>query len=271
FHYILFADPDSNTPSLVKGTYQLRVDGLTFEEESDIQAEFVILGSVYGFAGTDNNRRDLSVPLFWGMPFALIIGLVGSLSTTIFSMILAATGVWFGGWVDNLIQRLTDINLVLPVLAISVLACAFLGINIWVILSVIVLLNVFGTPTKNFRSAFLQIKDASYIEAARSYGASNGRIIMKYMVPRIIPVLVPQLVILIPGFVFLEATLGLFNINSGLPTWGTVIFQALTKGALYRSRYWVLQPLALLLITGVAFALLGSALERILNPRLLEK
>jgi len=271
FHYILFADPDSNTPSLVKGTYQLRIDGLTFEEDSDIQAEFVMLGSVYGFSGTDNSRRDLSVPLFWGMPFALIIGLVGSLSTTVLSMIIAATGVWFGGWVDNLIQRLTDINLILPVLAMSVLASAFLGINIWVILSVIVLLNVFGTPTKNFRAAFLQIKDASYIEAARSYGASNGRIIMKYMVPRIIPVLVPQLIILIPSFVFLEATLGLFNINSGLPTWGTVIFQALTKGALYGSKYWVLQPLALLLITGVAFALLGSALERILNPRLLDK
>lgn len=130
FHYILFADPDSNTPNLIKGTYQLRIDGITFEEDSDIQAELIILGSVYGFAGTDNNRRDLSVPLFWGMPFALIIGLVGSLSTTILSMIIAATGVCFGGWVDNLIQRLTDINLILPVLAMSVLACAFLGINI---------------------------------------------------------------------------------------------------------------------------------------------
>ena len=81
----------------------------------------------------------------------------------------------------------------------------------------------------------------------------------------------PQLVILVPSFVFLEATLGLFNINTGLPTWGTVIYQAMTKGAMYGSRFWVLEPLALLLLTGVAFALFGSALERLLNPRLLEK
>jgi peptide/nickel transport system permease protein len=272
YHYLLFASPDSTEePIVVNGTYQMIINGITFENDSDIQAELVLLGQVYGAAGTDYLRRDLVVPLLWGMPFALIIGLVGSVITTILSMIIAATGVWFGGWVDNLVQRLTEINLVLPVLAICVLAYAFLGINIWVVLFVVVLLNVFGSPTKNFRSAFLQIKDAPYIESARSYGASDFRIILKYMVPKIIPILVPQLIILIPSFVFLEATLGLFNINTGLPTWGTVIYQAMTNGALYGSKYWVLEPLSLLLLTGVAFALFGSALERLLNPRLLDK
>jgi peptide/nickel transport system permease protein len=272
YHYLLFASPDSTEePIVVNGTYQMIINGITFEKDSDIQAELVLLGQVYGAAGTDYLRRDLVVPLLWGMPFALIIGLVGSVITTILSMIIAATGVWFGGWVDNLVQRLTEINLVLPVLAICVLAYAFLGINIWVVLFIVVLLNVFGSPTKNFRSAFLQIKDAPYIESARSYGASDFRIILKYMVPKIIPILVPQLIILIPSFVFLEATLGLFNINTGLPTWGTVIYQAMTNGALYGSKYWVLEPLSLLLLTGVAFALFGSALERLLNPRLLDK
>lgn len=272
FHALLFASPDSiDGPEVVNGTYKLIIKGLTFEEESDIQAELVLLGQVYGSAGTDHLRRDLIVPLFWGMPFALIIGLLGSVLTTTLSMIIAAAGVWFGGWVDNLVQRLTEINLVLPVLAISVLAYAFLGINIWIVMFGIVLLNVFGSPTKNFRSAFLQFKDAPYIESARSYGASDFRIILKYMVPKIIPILVPQLIILIPSFVFLEATLGLFNINTGLPTWGTIIYQAMTKGALYGSRYWVLEPLSLLLLTGLAFALFGSALERLLNPRLLDK
>jgi len=150
------------------------------------------------------------------------------------------------------------------------LAYAFLGIDLWVVLTVVVLLNVFGMPTKNFRAAFLQIKDATYIEAAQTYGASSWRIISKYLVPRIIPVMIPQMVVLIPGFVFLEATLGLFNINSGYPTWGTVIYQALTHGALYNSRFWVLEPLALLLLTSLAFSMLGIALERILNPRLVE-
>jgi len=114
----------------------------------------------------------------------------------------------------------------------------------------------------------LQIREAPYIEAAKAYGASNLRIILRYMVPRLIPVLIPQLVILIPSFVFLEATLGFFNIKMIYPTWGTVIYQATTHSGMFFSRYWVLQPIILLLLTGLGFSLFGFALERILNPRL---
>jgi len=269
-HYLLFNDPSSTVPKVIQGQYELVIDGFSFEEGSQIQAELVMLGQVYGAAGTDFWRRDLIVPLLWGMPFALLIGLGGALFTTIISMAMAATGVWFGGWVDNLVQRLIDVNLVLPILAIAVMAYAFLGISVWTILIVYVFLNAFGTPTKTFRAAFLQIKDAPYIEAAKSYGAKNGRIILKYMVPRLIPVLVPQLVILIPAFVFLEATLGFFNIRMLYPTWGTVIYQAATRGGIFGSRFWMLQPIALLLLTGLGFTLFGLALERILNPRLSE-
>jgi len=269
--YAIFADPFSDQAVLVKGTYQMVLHALFFDQASNIDSELVLLGQVYGVAGTDYLRRDLVVPLLWGMPFALVIGLVGAVLTTFLAMIFAATGVWFGGWVDDLIQRLTEANMVLPILAICVLAYALFGINIWVILGVIITLNVFGTPTKTFRAAFLQVKEAPYIEAARAYGTGNVRMIMKYLVPRIIPLLVPQLVALIPGFVFLEATLGLFNIKSDYPTWGLVIYQGLSQGALYGSRFWVLEPLALLLVTGLAFAMLSVVLERRLNPRLLEK
>jgi len=73
---------------------------------------------------------------------------------------------------------------------------------------------------------------------------------------------------LVPGYVFLEATLGMFNINSDLPTWGRVIYDALKHGTSFGSRYWVLQPIFLLLLTGFAFAMVGFALDKILNPRL---
>lgn len=270
-HYALFAAPDKLTPEVAQGKYQLEMEVTTFEEDSDVNAELILLGHSYGLAGTDYLRRDLIVPLLWGMPFALLIGLVGSVLTTVLSMVLAAVSVWFGGWVDDLVQRITEVNLILPILAICVLAVAFIGVSVWTVLIIIMLLNVFGTPLKSFRAALLQIKDAPYIEAARAYGAGNWRIILRYMVPKIIPVLVPQLVILIPSFVFLEATLGLFNITTGLPTWGTIIYQGLTRGAMYGSRYWVVQPIALLLLTGFAFSLLGFALEQVLNPRLREK
>jgi peptide/nickel transport system permease protein len=134
-----------------------------------------------------------------------------------------------------------------------------------------VVLNVFASPTKSFRAAFLQVRNAPYIEAARAYGASDGRIILQYLVPRILPMFIPQLVSLIPSYVFLEATLGIFNVRSDYPTWGRTIYDALRYGAHYGSSYWVLEPLSLLLLTGLAFAMLGFALERVLNPRTMGK
>ncbi|HEY69815.1 MAG TPA: ABC transporter permease subunit [Anaerolineae bacterium] len=266
----LFTDPTSESMVPVQGTYQLRIEGLVFEDDSDINAELVMLGQVYGIAGTDYMRRDLVIPLLWGMPFALAIGLFGALLTTTASMVIAAAGVWFGGWVDALIQRITEANMILPILALAVLFYAIFNVSLWTILAIIVILNVFSSPTKAFRAAFLQIKEEPYIEAAQAYGVSNWGIILRYMMPRIVPVLIPQLVALIPAFVFLEATLGLFNIKSMYPTWGKVIFQALKYGASWGSRYYVLGPIFLLLLTGFAFAMIGFALDRILNPRLRE-
>ena len=267
---LLFADPNSADDVPLRGTYQFKVTGLLFEEEGDVQPHLVMLGQVYGIAGTDFWRRDLTVPLFWGMPFALLIGFIGTLLTTLVAMLLPAIGVWFGGWVDGLVQRLTEINMVLPGLAIAVLIYALFFVNIWVILAIVVVLNAMGAPIKTFRSALLQAKEAPYIEMARSYGASDFRIITRYLVPRILPVLIPHLVMQIPTFIFLEATLGFFNIRSYHPSWGKIIYEGLSEGALYGSPYWVLEPIFLLLLTGLAFAMLGSALERILNPRIID-
>ena len=195
------------------GTYQLKVTSLLFEEASDVQSQLVILGQVYGVAGTDYWRRDLIVPLLWGMPLSLMIGFLGTFITTLIAMLLPAIGVWFGGWLDTAIQRLTEINMVLPGLAIASIVYALHGVNIWIILAVVVVLNALGAPIKSFRSAFLQAKEAPYIEMARSYGASDFRIITRYLVPRILPVLIPYLVMQIPTFIFLEATLGFFRIR----------------------------------------------------------
>ena len=267
---LLFAEPNSSNPSPQHGTYELKVKSLMFEQDSDVVIQFVLLGQVYGLAGTDFARRDLLVPLFWGMPFALLIGLLGSLVTTLVAMVLPAFGVWYGGWVDNLIQRIAEINMVLPGLTIAVLANVLFNINIWIILGIVVIINSFGSPLKIIRSALLQAREAPYIESARAYGASNIRIIMHYLVPRIMPVLIPQLVTQVPSFIFWEATLGFFNIKSNYPTWGRIIYDGLSRGSLYGSPFWVLEPIFLLLLTSLAFAMLGSALERILNPRTLD-
>jgi len=265
----LFIDPSYSLVKARSGRYELRVSGVLFEPEADLDAHLTVYGQVYGLAGTDFQRRDLWLGLLWGAPAALGVGLGGALITSLASMLLAATGVWFGGWVDATVQRLAEINLTLPMLPIGIMVYYLYSKNIWVILLVIVLFTVFGSPLKTYRAAFLQVKQLPYIEAAQAYGAGNGRIIRAYLMPRILPVLVPQLVAMVPGFIFLEATLAMLGVTDlYLPTWGKIIYDAMINGALRGNYYWVLEPLALLLLTGTAFALVGLALDRILNPRL---
>ncbi|HSL29167.1 MAG TPA: ABC transporter permease subunit, partial [Anaerolineales bacterium] len=123
---------------------------------------------------------------------------------------------------------------------------------------------------KTYRAIFMQSKESGYIEAARAYGASSGRIIFSYLVPRMIPLLIPALVSSVPTFVFLEASLAFLGLGDPvLPTWGKVIQAAFVDGALYRGLYyWVLEPAVLLMLTGLGFAMLGFALDRVFNPRL---
>jgi peptide/nickel transport system permease protein len=267
---LFVADPKAGLTAPVEGTYQLRISAFTFEEGSDLDAEFVLYGKVSGLAGTDHLRRDLMVALLWGTPVALAFGLLAALGTTITTLVIAAFGVWFGGWVDAIIQRITEINLVLPFLPILIMVGTFYSHSIWVILGVTILLSIFGATIKTYRAVFLQVKESPYIEAARAYGAGNWRIIFSYLTPRIIPMLIPQLVVLIPTFVFLEASLAVLGLGDPvLPTWGKIINDAQENSALYLGLYyWVLEPAALLVVSGLAFAMLGFSLDRIFNPRL---
>ena len=268
----LFADPESDpeNPVPVKGTYQVRIEGVTFEPDNDIDAEFVMQGKLAGIAGTDHLRRDLSVALLWGTPVALAFGLLASLGTGVLTMTISAFGVWYAGWVDELIQRITEINLVLPFLSILIMVGTFYSRSILTILGVTILLSIFTGSIKSYRAIFMQIKESTYIEAARAYGAGDIRIVFLYLIPRIIPLLIPGLISNIPAFVFLEASLAVLGLGDPvLPTWGKIINNALVNGALYNGLYyWVLQPAALLMITGLAFAMLGFSLDRIFNPRL---
>ncbi len=267
---VLFLDPSRQQPTPLKGTYTLVIKATTFEVGADVEATFASYGLLYGLAGTDHYRRDLTLPLLWGAPIALSFGLLAALGTTVSTMIIAAIGTWFGGAVDQIIQRITEVNMVLPLLPILIMVGTFYSRSIWLMLGLVILLSIFGAGIKNFRAIFLQVKEAAYIEAARSYGAGNFRIVFRYLVPRIIPMLIPGLVTGVPAYVFLEASLAYLGLGDpSLPTWGKVINDANQMGALYNGQYyWVLEPAVLLMVTGLGFAMLGFALDRIFNPRL---
>jgi len=146
----------------------------------------------------------------------------------------------------------------------------FYSHSLVVILGVTILLNIFTGSIKSYRAIFVQVRESMYIEAARAYGASDARIIFQYLIPRMIPLLIPGLVLTVPSFVFLESTLAVLGLGDPvLPTWGKIIDDAFTNGALYKGYYyWIMEPAVLLMITGLGFAMLGFALDRIFNPRL---
>ena len=269
----LFAGPTFDSPTPVKGNYTLTIEGTTFEPNSDYTPEVILYGKLSGWAGTDNLRRDIGIALLWGTPIALLFGLLAAVGTSFAQLIIAAISTWFGGWVDTVIQRITEINLVLPFLPILIMIGTFYSRSLFLILGVVILLSIFGAGIKTYRAVFLQVKESPYIEASRAYGASSARIIFNYMIPRLIPLLIPQFITLIPSFVFLEASLAVLGLGDPtLPTWGKLIDDSYVAGALFQGwYYWVLEPAVLLMATGLAFAAVGYAMDRIFNPRLREQ
>jgi len=264
----LFDDP-SQPGTALPGEYELHVEALVFEADGDMAARLNVNGQVAGWAGTDHQRRDVGLALLWGAPVALAIGVAGALGTSVLTMLVAAAGSWFGGWVDGLVQRLTEVNLVLPVFPIMLIVYNFYAKSVWALLGIAILLGIFGSAVKTYRAAFLQVKEAPYVEAARSYGAGDWRIILRYLVPRILPVLVPQMVLTIPSYVFLEATLAFLNMSDPrLPTWGKLIQAGMANGGLDGPIHTIALPVAALLLTSIGFLLVGHSLERVLNPRL---
>lgn len=269
-HVGLFADPNASEAVPLKGRYELVAEALVFEPDTELDVRLVVYGQLHGLAGTDHRRRDLTVALLWGTPIALAMGLMGAIGATVTTMAIAAAGTWYGGWVDNLIQRITEINMMLPGYPLLIMIGTLVDRSLLLLTAIWVALSIFSASIKSYRAMFLQVKEAPYIEAAKSYSASNMRIIIQYMMPRIIPVLVPTFVGLVPSFVFFEATISVLGLGDPLlPTWGKVLSEAQDMGALHNGYYyWVLAPSLLLVFSGAGFALLGFALDRIFNPRL---
>lgn len=273
---ILFADDkylaQTGEYRVLKGAYEIRLETWSGDINSTLEVRFLIYGTTYGIAGTDRLGRDLFMAISWGAPIAIAFGLTASLLTVLLEMVIAAISAWFGGIVDNLIQRVNETFMILPFLPTIIMLWLFYGFTLWTLLWVIVVFNAWSGGLKSMRAMFLQIKEMPYIEAAKAYGASNLRIIFRYMVPRVLPVLIPNIVTAIPNFVFLEAALAILGISDPrVITWGKVLDEAYRYAALLQGYYhWILAPAIMLFLMAIAFASIGFTLDRVFNPRLRE-
>ena len=256
----------------MKGRYELIMLADMPESDSLNTASLTVYGRVYGLAGTDHLRRDLMLPILWGAPIALLFGIFAAVGAQVSTFVLAGIGTWFAGKLEKAMVWMTQVNIIIPILPILIMIAHLYQPRLWDILGIVIAFNVFSASFFTYRAMFLQLKEAPYFEAAQAYGAGNFRIIFRYLLPRIAPTLLPQFVMIIPTFVFLEATLAVLGLGDPfLPTWGKMIRDARVESALYFGHYyWIVQPAVLLMAMGFGFALVGYSLDRIFNPRLRE-
>ena len=226
-------------------------------------------GSVYGVMGSDALGRDLAVGLLFGFPVALFIGLLASTLTTASGTALGIASGYLGGWVDTVIQRLSDIVANIPLLPILIFMVFVFGSNLFLI---ILLLVAFSWPglTILIRSMVLQLRTGQFVEASRALGASPARIMFRHIFPQTAPFVFAQMIFFTPAAILAEAGLSFLGLGDpSIPTWGQILEQGFRTGAVYVGYWWwVLPPGLLIVVTAVTFALLALGMEPVVNPRL---
>jgi len=235
----------------------------------------VVVGNRYGYLGTDLYGRDLALGLLYGFPVALLIGFVAAVASTFLGAILGMIGGYFGGAVDEVVQRTVDIIGNIPLLPILILISSIVQTmteDPWTrIFAIVGTLIAFGWGGAAIvtRAMTLSIKSEPYIEAAKAAGAGSARIVFRHVFPQILPYLFATLVFNVPGAILTEAGLSILGIRHGLPTWGLILAAAEDARPISLAAWWwIFPPGAMLALTSFTFVALGMALETIIDPRL---
>jgi len=233
--------------------------------------------------GTDVVGTDVLSDILHGTKYALYVGVVVTLITMAIAIAVGAVAGYFGGWVDNVLMRVTEVFLVFPSLLFILIfvrvltlgagigtSIDFAGISIPIGLSIVILvLAIFNWPgdARMIRGEFMRVRELDFVEAEKALGASNKRIIFRHILPNILSSIIVVASLTIAYAILLEAGvsfLGFGDVNT--MTWGQILE---SNFADMRVVWWAeLFPGLAILITVFAFNLLGDGLSDALNPRL---
>ena len=264
---MIFSDTHENR--VLKGTYIIRQSFYLFDQSDSIVNSGVIIGGkVYGIMGTDDLRRDLAVGIIWAAPVALFVGLTVSVAAILIGLIYGIVAGFKGSHTDEGLMRINDVFYSLPTLPLLVILSVTVGRSIFLITGFLVIFGWVGMA-KISRSLALQIKNLQYIEAAKLMGQSDIKIVFKHIVPQLLPLTFASIAIAVPSAILGEAALSFLGLGDpSIPTWGQILHEANSAGAASRGLWWWIVPPGLMIaITGLAFALIGNALDNIVNIR----
>lgn len=231
--------------------------------------KFVIPGRVHGVLGCDDSGADLFTQLAYGTQVSLMIGIFAALASASIGILIGVVTGYFGGIVDEVMMRVVDILLCIPFLPLLLTLVFLYGKNIFYI---VLFIAIFGWQglARIIRSQVLSLRETAFIECARAAGASRFYIIIKHLVPNVLPVAFASLVLSVPGAILFEAALSFLGFGDPrVPTWGKMLHGAYGFGAFTRLAWWWILPPGLAITSlCLAFVFIGHALDEVVNPRL---
>ncbi len=218
--------------------------------------------------GTDVFGHDIFTNLVYATRTELVVGIVAAVLSAGLGTLIGLLAGYFGGWIDVILMRITDIFLTLPILVIALLMAAVLGPSIGNIILIIAIFSWAGVA-RVIRAQALSLKNRSFIDAARVSGASNKGIIFRHMGPNVLPLTFLYMVFTISAAIITEAILAFLGMGDQTAiTWGMMLQYLRISGNTLTAPWWLLPPGIAITLFSLSFYLLGRAFDEVVNPRL---
>ncbi len=216
--------------------------------------------------GTDDLGRDILVRIAYGARISLLVGVAATALTVVIGVIVGLAAGFLGGIVDTVLARLVDVILSVPFLLVAIALVSLTGPSLGVTIIVIGFFS-WASVGRIVRGQVLSLREREFVEAARSLGASDRRIMFVDILPNVLAPVIVYASLLIPVVIVVEATLSFLGLGLPPPTadWGGMI----SEGQQYYTTAWwfILFPGLALLVTTLAFNLLGDGIRDAFDPR----